>query len=326
MTEAPLVYGCPNPEWKGDGFCDDGNNNAVCNYDGGDCCGDNVNMNYCSECQCLDPGYTHHPTEVTVVCENPQYIGDGYCDDHLNIHDCTYDGGDCCGTAVQTMYCSDCECLDVNYFWPTTASPTTESPCQDSWIGDGHCDDDNNNAVCNYDGGDCCGDNVNMNYCSVCQCLDPWYVQITDAPATTCQDSWQGDGYCDDVNNNAECNYDGGDCCGDNVILTYCSICQCLDPAYVSGHYVNFHVITATDNTGIGNTLVTCTTSGGGVWTGYTDSSGFVHLGPFSYGELVTVEIFRYGYDTLVQQFVCSSSMDFVMLGMNPTVSKKIIF
>ena len=93
-----------------------------------------------------------------------------------------------------------------------------------------------------------------------------------------------------------------------------------------SGQYVNFHVITATDNTGIGNTLVTCTTSGGGVWTGYTDSSGFVHLGPFGYGELVTVEIFRYGYDTLVQQFVCSSSMDFVMLGMNPTVSKTILF
>ena len=87
-----------------------------------------------------------------------------------------------------------------------------------------------------------------------------------------------------------------------------------------SGQYVNFHVITATDNTGIGNTLVTCTTSNGGYWTGYTDSSGYVHLGPFSIGEYVTVEVARSGYDTLTQSFVCSSTMDFMMLGMNPTV------
>ena len=28
-----------------------------------------------------------------------------------------------------------------------------------------------------------------------------------------CRDDWKGDGECDDVNNNAECNYDYGDCC-----------------------------------------------------------------------------------------------------------------
>ena len=49
------------------------------------------------------------------------------------------------------------------------------SACQDAWIGDGHCDDDNNNAACSYDGGGCCGDNVSMTYCSICQCLDPAY-------------------------------------------------------------------------------------------------------------------------------------------------------
>ena len=26
---------------------------------------------------------------------------------------------------------------------------------------------------CGWDGGDCCGDNVNTQYCSVCECLDP---------------------------------------------------------------------------------------------------------------------------------------------------------
>ena len=38
-----------------------------------------------------------------------------------------------------------------------------------------------------------------------------------------------GDGYCDDVANNMGCNYDGGDCCGDNVDTQYCSVCECLD-------------------------------------------------------------------------------------------------
>jgi len=49
-----LVRGCQNSGWVGDGYCDDGNNNADCNYDGGDCCGSNVNTAYCSQCQCLE--------------------------------------------------------------------------------------------------------------------------------------------------------------------------------------------------------------------------------------------------------------------------------
>ena len=42
--------------------------------------------------------------------------------------------------------------------------------------------------------------------------------------------SWEGDGWCDDNNNFPGCSYDGGDCCGTNVLTTYCSDCQCLDP------------------------------------------------------------------------------------------------
>ena len=40
-----------NPGWIGDNICDDANNNAGCNYDGGDCCGDG-NTSYCIECIC----------------------------------------------------------------------------------------------------------------------------------------------------------------------------------------------------------------------------------------------------------------------------------
>ena len=42
---------------KGDGECDDTNNNCGCDWDGGDCCGNNVNSTYCSQCACLDPNF-----------------------------------------------------------------------------------------------------------------------------------------------------------------------------------------------------------------------------------------------------------------------------
>ena len=29
-------------------------NNPGCDYDGGDCCGSNVNTDYCEQCQCLE--------------------------------------------------------------------------------------------------------------------------------------------------------------------------------------------------------------------------------------------------------------------------------
>ena len=44
---------CGSPQWKGDDFCDDDNNNAGCDFDGGDCCGPNVRKNFCSQCLCL---------------------------------------------------------------------------------------------------------------------------------------------------------------------------------------------------------------------------------------------------------------------------------
>ena len=46
--------------------------------------------------------------------------------------------------------------------------------------------------------------------------------------------SWIGDGECDDLTNNAECNWDGGDCCPDqNPNPDWddkCSECLCLRP------------------------------------------------------------------------------------------------
>ena len=43
--------------------------------------------------------------------------------------------------------------------------------------------------------------------------------------------------YCDDENNNADCNWDGGACCNNNTAGwdNYCSACECLDPNAGSG-------------------------------------------------------------------------------------------
>ena len=38
----------------------------------------------------------------------------------------------------------------------TTTTTTEAANCMTWWIGDSYCDAENNNAACDYDGGDCC--------------------------------------------------------------------------------------------------------------------------------------------------------------------------
>ena len=64
----------------GDGYCNDENNHADCNYDGGDCC----------------------PT--------PDLIANGFCNDETNHGICLFDGLDCCGSLVNQVHCSSCAC------------------------------------------------------------------------------------------------------------------------------------------------------------------------------------------------------------------------
>ena len=53
-------------DYIGDGYCDDGNNNADCEYDGGDCCGLDINTDYCFECNCFELGGSHSSYGTTV--------------------------------------------------------------------------------------------------------------------------------------------------------------------------------------------------------------------------------------------------------------------
>ena len=141
----------------GDGICNDEANHFECNYDGGDCCGPCVIKKYCLDCAC------YH--EVTANLAYNPLIHDGFCNDETNTPECNYDGGDCCGSCVVKTYCSDCQCLGGD----NNGNDISHHPL----IGDGYCHDDNNVAVCDYDGGDCCGYCVVKHYCSDCECLDP---------------------------------------------------------------------------------------------------------------------------------------------------------
>merc|ERR1712051_6131 len=53
----PTTTPCSLPHFADDEYCDDGNNNAACNWDGGACCANNASNwdLFCTDCECLDP-------------------------------------------------------------------------------------------------------------------------------------------------------------------------------------------------------------------------------------------------------------------------------
>merc|ERR1711976_480234 len=82
--------------WKGDGFCDDENNNEGCEYDGGYCCNNDYQWwdYYCTDCECVDPSAStkemdlFEQREQNEAFQNDCYMicwkGDGFCADENN--------------------------------------------------------------------------------------------------------------------------------------------------------------------------------------------------------------------------------------------------
>ena len=121
--------------------------------------------------------------EIFLGCEFPSWYTDGYCDDANNNEACFFDGGDCCGSNANTQFCTECLCLEEggegSGETTTPSGATTSGSCNQDWIADGFCDDINNNLACTYDGGDCCGPNVNVQYCDECQmCLHLGWINL----------------------------------------------------------------------------------------------------------------------------------------------------
>ena len=141
--------------WKGDKTCDDDNNNAGCNWDGGDCCGAN-NYDYCKDCKCRDCTFSAKKDACTdnIVgsCKLPNFVGDGVCDDE--------------------WVCLKCFLfLGLNFSISICSTPSIKFIYS------------NNNAGCNWDKGDCCGTTGNPKqkaYCKACKCRNCEYKDEKD--------------------------------------------------------------------------------------------------------------------------------------------------
>ena len=114
-----------NSTWISDGYCDAGNNNETCEWDGGDCCSSTcVPSTY----DCDESGQFYGPC-ATNDCLDPN----GNNDDCADTTGGTTGGGDnsCagyCGTSAPTCWCDDlCEgfgdcCPD---YWEECLGETT---------------------------------------------------------------------------------------------------------------------------------------------------------------------------------------------------------
>ncbi len=53
--------------------------------------------------------------DSNITCPYQSDIGDGYCDDNVNVEECDFDGGDCCRPVNENKpnahwFCSRCSC------------------------------------------------------------------------------------------------------------------------------------------------------------------------------------------------------------------------
>ena len=98
--------------------------------------------------------------ECEVDANETALIGNGFCNDITNVRSCDFDGGDCCGSCINSEYCTECICL----------GGIIGNGIPNARVGDAFCNDETNNVECNYDDGDCCGPCLNKEFCSDCLC------------------------------------------------------------------------------------------------------------------------------------------------------------
>ena len=182
---------------SGDGVCDNQNNNALCSYDGGDCCEctcDDAFICGVDGFDCRDPNACDDAADEDFTDDYglgggdagdtcvPDFIGDGDCDEDNNNAACGFDGGDCCDCICDESTCeaSGSDCRDPNACDDDAEEDFTDDydagdTCVPDFIGDGDCDEDNNNAACGFDGGDCCDCICDESTCeaSGSDCRDP---------------------------------------------------------------------------------------------------------------------------------------------------------
>ena len=107
--------------------------------------------------------YISYCINFSLDCTNGELVGNGKCNDETNNLNCAYDGGDCCGSPINTNHCSNCTCHHKETCASGVAHPL---------VGNDICNDETNVEECDFDGGDCCGSCINVNHCSQCICYE----------------------------------------------------------------------------------------------------------------------------------------------------------
>ncbi len=210
---------CEFPQSIGNEVCLSFSNTAECNYDGGDCCLDPVNCaGPCQGdlCNCHETGQSNCPAQCW-----PDWRGDTFCDGVNNHEDCNFDDGDCCYEHTDCTFCmgDDCVCHEIGMrqCFGDTGDPPEGCKYPQWLIGNGFCEGYINSEACNFDGGDCCLEDPACDSCYIagwCACHATGLDYCTHQPSCNAiLGDNKGNGICDEVFNNDECGYDGGDCC-----------------------------------------------------------------------------------------------------------------
>ena len=108
----------------------------------------------------------------------------------------------------------------------STTSGSTDGCEYPDYIGDDYCNDGNNYEECEWDNGDCCGTCVNVDNCSLCECLSA-------ESGNGISNALVANGVCNDETNTINCGFDGFDCCRPNITQDYCIECSCYTSKYL---------------------------------------------------------------------------------------------
>ncbi|XP_066447509.1 N-acetylglucosamine-1-phosphotransferase subunits alpha/beta [Eleutherodactylus coqui] len=123
--------------------------------------------------------------------------------------------------------------------WPV---PNCAEGCPGSWIKDGYCDKACNNSACDWDGGDCLGNNAAGRFAPAMAGVglphgQAWQPGLGISGVSYCNqgcaNSWLADKFCDQACNVLSCGFDAGDCGQDHFGELYK-----LDMLLNQTHYV----------------------------------------------------------------------------------------
>lgn len=212
-TQVQLLSYCLKP-MIGDFKCQDACNTQKNNFDAFDCCFDQIDSTFCSDCICHLDNHRHESTSHCYL----GMIGDGFCHDECNTVANAYDNGDCCLPTVHLhpfLRCDICFCHLSEQF-----HSIVYGTCTIYEIGNGQCSDACNIEPYQYDGGDCCIALIFPN-CIECIC----HQDNSAHPQALCSGSEKvkiGDGICNPECNHLATEFDGFDCCLDYIDDQFC--------------------------------------------------------------------------------------------------------